>query len=164
MRCWGSLSSCLTQEVHMSTVSIGNSSVDVNEPSSFKVKKQQQTLLCFLLQPSGFPVNNSLSLSPPSHKVPWGGDRKLTAADHSLLQPATWSPLILKFFSSHPLLVIHSLLFFNTNTQMGYYNDGLHSCFCCSLTQFLDSIRCAWEAFWNFNDFKEFASIGFFSL
>lgn len=92
----------------------------------------------------------------------WGGDRKLTAADHSLLQPATWSPLILKFFSSHPLLVIHSLLFFNTNTQMGYYNDDLHSCFCCSLTWFLDSIRCAWEAFWNFNDFKEFASIHFF--
>lgn len=73
----------------MSTVNIGNSSVDVNEPSSFKVKKQQQTLLCFLLQPSGFPVNNSLSLSPPSHKVPGGGGRKLTAADHSLLQPAT---------------------------------------------------------------------------
>lgn len=69
----------------MSTVNIGNSSVDVNEPSSFKVKKQQQTLLCFLLQPSGFPVNNSLSLSPPSHKVPGGG----AAADHSLLQPAT---------------------------------------------------------------------------
>lgn len=156
MRCWGSLSSCLTQEVHMSTVNIGNWSVDVNEPSSFKVKKQQQTLLCFLLQPSGFPVNNSLSGG--------GGDRKLTAADHSLLQPATWSPLILKFFSSHPLLVIHSLLFFNTNTQMGYYNDDLHSCFCCSLTWFLDSIRCAWEAFWNFNDFKEFASIHFFSL
>lgn len=74
----------------MSTVNIGNSSVDVNEPSSFKVKKQQQTLLCFLLQPSGFPVNNSLSLPPPSHKVPGGGGgRKLTAADHSLLQPAT---------------------------------------------------------------------------
>lgn len=88
-----------------------------------------------------------------------GGDRKLTAAHHSLLQPATWSPLILKFLSSHPLLVIHSLLFFNTNTQMRYYNVDLHSCFCCSLTQFLDSIRCAWEAF--FNDFKEFASIRF---
>lgn len=72
----------------MSTVNIGNSSVDVNEPSSFKVKKKQQTLLCFLLQPSGFPVNNSLSLPPLSHKVP-GGGRKLTAADHSLLQPAT---------------------------------------------------------------------------
>lgn len=135
MRCWGSLSIGWTQEVHMPTVNICNWSVDVNGPSSFKVKKRQQTLLCFLLKPSGFPVNNILSLSPPSHKVPWG-NRKLTAAHHSLLQPATWSPLILKFFSSHPLLVIHSLLFFNTNTQMGYYNDDLHSCFCCSLTQF----------------------------
>lgn len=80
----------------MSTVNIGNSSVDVNEPSSFKVKKQQQTLLCFLLQPSGFPVNNSLSLSPPSHKVPgWGGGQK---ADSCRPQSFTTCYLIAPYF------------------------------------------------------------------
>lgn len=78
----------------MSTVNIGNSSVDVNEPSSFKVKKQQQTLLCFLLQPSGFPVNNSLSLPPPSHKVPGGGGE----ADSCRPQSFTTCYLIAPYF------------------------------------------------------------------